>query len=91
MTSSLVLKAAIHYLKIYKSNSSTNSNIVVCKRKLLLAATIIAWCYVEDNTHTSADWARLSGLSTRCIESIVWEFLNTIDWKLQLSAADLDF
>lgn len=56
-----------------------------CRRRMFLAALILASKYTQDRNYSSRAWAKISGLCSKEINTNEAVFLFTIDWHLYIS------
>lgn len=58
-----------------------------CRRRMFLAALILAWKYTQDRHYTLSVWAKISGLCAQEIKTNEIIFLKTVEWRLYIPDA----
>lgn len=89
------LLAAFHYLVLLRTmtkrhytgkqlKASKKLRVLQCPRRMFLSALMLGWKFTQERGSSTRKWARLSGLSSREINSNEAAFLSTIDWRLYI-------
>ncbi|KYK59779.1 hypothetical protein DCS_00913 [Drechmeria coniospora] len=93
-TSYSTLQVALYYLILikpsvpsYKSpcTLSGSGRVILCGRRMFLAALILSCKYLQDRNFSAGAWSRISGLSVREINRNELAFLFAVDWKLHVT------
>ncbi|KAH8595088.1 hypothetical protein B0O99DRAFT_494595, partial [Bisporella sp. PMI_857] len=61
-----------------------NAGPLQCKRRMFLAALILAWKYTQERSYSSRAWAKISGLCSKEINTNEAVFLSTVGWRLYI-------
>lgn len=95
-TSYSTLQVALYYLILIRphvprtdftmeqSVDCPAARVLMCGRRMFLAALILASKYLQDRNYSTKAWSKMSGLSICEINQNERSFLSKIDWNLHL-------
>ncbi|QIX00541.1 hypothetical protein AMS68_006058 [Peltaster fructicola] len=95
-TSYSTLQVALYYLILIKpyiprrDDPSESSRVLVCGRRMFLAALILASKYLQDRNYSAKAWSKMSGLKIAEINANERVFLQKINWKLHVAKPVFD-
>ncbi|PWN47309.1 hypothetical protein IE53DRAFT_307907, partial [Violaceomyces palustris] len=95
-TSCSTLQAALLYcvrskkavIKARESVRSPSSSILLCARRMFLAAIMVSSKFLQDKTYSNRAWAKISGLPIRELGKLERVFLSSIDYRLVVNEGE---
>ena len=93
-TSYNTLLVALYYLDnfdhLQQSPPEQPSSLLLCGRKMFLAALILASKYLQDATYNARSWGKITGLEPRVINLTEIEFLKAVSWRIHIQKSDFN-
>lgn len=97
-TSYSTLQVALYYLVLIKDHvprradpaDTQDNRVLICGRRMFLAALILASKYLQDRNYSAKAWSKMSGLKVTEINANERIFLAKINWKLHVAKPVFD-